>query len=39
MTQTTTERHALPVEEALDPEVISSRAQFDQRSHSMKLSV
>ena len=32
MIQTKTDRHALPVDEALDPEVISFRAQFDQRS-------
>ena len=32
MIQTKTDRHALPVDEALDREVISFRAQFDQRS-------
>ncbi len=32
MTQTKTDQHAVPVDEALDPEVISFRTQFDQRS-------
>ncbi|WP_436715893.1 IS256 family transposase [Roseiconus lacunae] len=32
MNQTKTQRHAAPVDEQLDPEVISFRAQFDQKS-------
>ncbi len=32
MTQTKKDQHAVPVDEALDPEVISFRSQFDQRS-------
>ncbi|TWU45122.1 hypothetical protein Q31b_02930 [Novipirellula aureliae] len=32
MNQVKTERTALPVDESLDPEVISFRAQFDEKS-------
>ena len=32
MNKTKTDRHAVPVDEQLDPEVVSFRAQFDQKS-------
>lgn len=38
-TQTKTARAGVPVDDQLDPKVISFRAQFDQRVHSTRLSV
>ena len=32
MNKTKTDRHAAPVDQPLDPEVVSFRAQFDQKS-------